>query len=770
MSNLLKKSHHRITLTLFIALLLSSTAYSQCCQYHLVMQDSYGDGWNDGYLEVFVNDTLIGKFAAGGWGSKETFEVCDNDILRLQYTPGMYEEENTYQIYTDAWDAFFQDGPNPQTGNVLSKATQCNNPASPGKHPCIAIDLPIGMSLVANNDDFETSGIHPGCGSYEGGDRWYATAIPTSGNMSFDIKQLDNNVVGYAIWQGSDCGLVQRLYCGQTDETTHYSLIDVPVGQKIYTQIWGANNENVSFDIKWTDTGRINLENSELPVVYIQTNGQDIPYDGRLDAGMTIKYKGEEIYQGPIGIKIRGASSAGYPQQPYSVETRDSTGANKDVSILGMPEENDWILLSNFNDRSLVRNTLPHHFFTQMGNYSPATRHCEVMIDSAYKGIYVLTEKIKRDKNRVNISKLNPDDNEGDELTGGYILQQNLRGDDDSFQSNFSPIDHPGLDVHFLYEYPDALTITPPQKTYIASFIDSLETQLYSDDFSDADFGYRKYLDVPSFIDYFIVNEVARNADGFKKSIFYHKDRNSKDNKLKAGPVWDFDWAWKNLGICFLYDNFEGAGWAHLNNDCPTDNNSSGWYIRMLQDSTFANELHCTYKKYRQTILDTQYIFQYIDSIQQLVANPQQRHFERWRILGFSGPAPEIGGIATTYAAELDTLKSWITTRLQWMDSHIPGQCLLSSQSEIDVLNNIDIQCFPNPSIGKIQFKGRLRLPQESMLNIYDSTGKLVDQMPINQDPFTIDYYAHASGLYFYTITTRSAVQYSGRFLVMEGE
>ncbi|MBK8852342.1 MAG: CotH kinase family protein [Saprospiraceae bacterium] len=732
------------------------------------MQDSYGDGWNDGYLEVFLNGTLIRKFSGTGLGSIETFEVCNNDNLRLKYTSGQYEEENTYQIFNDAWDVIFSDGPYPKTGNVFSKSTNCNNPAQAGKHPCIALDLETGVSKMGQNEGAETSGINPNCGAYQEGDIWYATTIPPSGNMAFDIKQQGENNVGYAIWQGADCGLLQKIACGQTSVDTIVTLIDIPAGQKVYTQVWGANGENVTYDLKWTDSGRINLENSELPVIYIQTNGQDIPYDGRLDARMNIRYKGEEIYDGPIGIKIRGASSAGYPQQPYSIETRDSTGANKDVSILRMPEENDWILLSNFNDRSLARNTLPHYFFTQMGNYSPATRHCEVMIDSAYKGIYVLTEKIKRDKNRVDISKLNPDDIEGDELTGGYILQQNLRGDGDSFQSNYSPIDHPGLDVHFLYEYPDALTITPPQKTYIAAFIDSLETQLYSDDFRDPTHGYRKYLDVLSFIDYFIVNEVARNADGFKKSIFYHKDRNSKDNKLKAGPVWDFDWAWKNLGICYLYDNFEGAGWAHLNNDCPTDNNSSGWYIRMLQDSTFANELQCTYRMYRQSILDTTYIFQYLDSIQHLVSKPQLRHFERWRILGFSGPAPEIGGIATNYEAELDTLKSWIATRLQWLDNNMPGNCTISSQSEIDVFNTTGIQCFPNPSTGKIQFKGRLRQSQESMLNIYESTGKLIDQMPIKQEQFILNYNTQSSGLYFYTITTKSAVQHSGKFLIVD--
>ena len=138
-------------------------------------------------------------------------------------------------------------------------------------------------------------------------------------------------------------------------------------------------------------------------------------------------------------------------------------------------------------------------------------------------------------------------------------------------------------------------------------------------------------MDVKSFIDYFILNEVARNADGFKKSVFFHKDRDSLGGKLKAGPVWDFDWAWKNINGCYVCNQNDGSGWTHHINDCVTDNYSTGWYIRLLQDSTFNNELRCTYDVYRQTILDTTYIFAYIDSGRGVVHNAQARQFQKWR-------------------------------------------------------------------------------------------------------------------------------------------
>jgi hypothetical protein len=199
------------------------------------------------------------------------------------------------------------------------------------------------------------------------------------------------------------------------------------------------------------------------------------------------------------------------------------------------------------------------------------------------------------------------------------------------------------------------------QKRYIAAFVDSLETALYSPNFADPIIGYRKYMDVPSFIDYFIVNEVSRNAGGFKKSVFFHKDKYSKGGKLKAGPVWDFDWAWKDMqGVCTYFQGYSGAGWAHKINDCFTDNYSTGWYIRLMQDSTFSNELRCRYEAYRQTMLDTTNLFAYIDSMGARIQNAQVRHFQKWPILGRSGPAPDFGVLATTYTG------NWTPSKAGW--------------------------------------------------------------------------------------------------------
>lgn len=704
---------NRILLTFSALCFLCFTcthSQAQCCSYKLSMQDSYGDGWNGASIQVLVNGASVGIYGASNYGSTATFSVCSGDSLKLVYTPGSYENENTYSLYDSAWNVIFQDGPNPDTGWVFTTVGNCNTPVLVGSHPCTAIPIDTSHCFLANNTGFIGSGLSPNCANYMGGDIWFTMQVPPSGNLSIETLAGTVDDTGIAVWGDSSCANPRLLGCDDDGGAGYLSfllLYDLTPGENIYIQAWKWGGGGGTFEVCVKDLGTVSFDSSELPIVIINTLGQTILPDTKINCLMEIKYKGHgnitylsdtsNVYSGNIGIEIRGASSSAYPQRPYGFETRDSVGGNQNVSFLDMPAENDWVLLSNFNDRSLVKNLMSYELFRKMGHYSPRAQLCEVLVNSSYKGIYLIGEKIKRDSNRVAIAKLTAADTVGDDLSGGYILQQNYWNSNNSFQSNYSPIDHPGFDVHFVYEYPDEFAINAPQKAYIASYVDSLETALYSPNFADPVTGYRKYMDVPSFIDYFLVNEVARSADGFKKSVFFHKDKYSNGGKLKAGPVWDFDWAWKNLaGVCSIYEGYTGAGWAHLNNDCFTDNYSTGWYVRLLQDSTFSNELRCAYESYRQTILDTQNIFAFIDSMGLLVQNAQTRHFQKWPILGMSGPAPDFGPVATTYYGELDSLKSWIGTRIKWLDANIPGLCTTTGLAETN--SAADVNCYPNPA------------------------------------------------------------------------
>lgn len=753
---------------LFAALALALAgppALAQCCTHILQMADSYGDGWNGGNLQVLVNGTSIGTFAATGFGSSATFTLCTGEALELIYTPLDWENENSYVLYDQWGSVIFADGPTPGTGPVFTGTGDCTVVPTPGSVPCTALPIDTANCANANNSTALGTGINPGCANYQGGDVWYTLPVPPSGNVVVSTTGSGGLTdTGIALWAGPDCFNRTLVGCDDDSGPGYYSLLlanELTVGDTLWIQAFGYGGGTGAFDLCVADPGQVQLDSSEIPIVLINTLGQVIPDEPKIDALMEIKYNGHgaityltdpaNVYSGHIGIERRGASSYSYPQRPYALETRDSLGGNLNVPLLGMPPENDWVLLSNYNDRSLVRNQLAQHLFGAMGQYAPRTHLCEVLIDSMYRGIYLFGEKIKRDSGRVDIARLTPQDNAGDELTGGYILQQNYWDNFNSFQSNYSPIDHPGLDVHFVYEEPAPADITPQQRTYIAAYVDSLETALYGPAFADTATGYRRYLDTPSFIAYFLVNEVARSNDGFKKSVFFHKDKYSKGGKLKAGPTWDFDWAWKDMWGCSIFSATDGSGWAHLINDCPTDNYSCGWYVRLLQDSTFTRELQCTYQDLRATVLDTAYMFHLIDSIGDRVQYAQQRHFQKWPILGISGPAPEVNPVATTYAAELDTLKGWITRRLAWLDANMPGLCtpiagLADHAPPPGLLVRVDA------AAGLVHFTGADPGPGPHTLMVHDVLGRTLARLPVPAGPVDVPYAPPGSGAYLYAL------------------
>ena len=444
---------------------------------------------------------------------------------------------------------------------------------------------------------------------------------------------------------------------------------------------------------------------SNLPIVAITTyEGEEIPDEPKITADMKIIFNGiglvntvndpGNIYNGKVGIEIRGWYSSSLPQKPYGFETRDSEGNNLNVPILGMPEENDWILTANYNDKTFLRNFLAFELFRKMGHYAPRTLFCEVVLNGEYQGIYLLGEKIKQDKNRVDIAKLNPDENSGDDLTGGYIFLNDYYDDNNSWLSKYSPLNKPGSHVHFVYYDPEPDDLTSIQKKYLKDHIDTFERILYSPGFKDPLQGYKAYLDVNSFVDYFILGELSRNVDAYKKSRFYYKDRESKNGLIHSGPPWDYDWAWKDITEnCIHFNQTDGSGWAYRVNDCDNWPVPPSWEIRLLQDDQFANQIHDRYFSLRETFLSEAYLHHVIDSVATLLDEAQERHYAKWDILGINVGTPEYGEQPETYSGEIEKFKSWINRRLTWLDENMLGEATEANENPPS-----EFRIFPNPA------------------------------------------------------------------------
>lgn len=464
---------------------------------------------------------------------------------------------------------------------------------------------------------------------------------------------------------------------------------------------------------------------SNLPVIAIDTEGAPIVDEPKIPAKMKIVFHEDKsrnfltdsgnVFNGNIGIEIRGSSSSYYPQKPYGLETRDSIGGNLNVSLLGMPAENDWVLISNWNDKVYMRNTLAYDIFTKMGHYAPRMRHAEVVLNNQYQGIYLFGEKIKQDKSsRVDIARLTMLDYAGDAVTGGYIFKTDYDdGYGTYFESSYLPLNRTKGVVKFVYHDPKAYELLDEQKEYITNHIYNVETALYGQNFKDTIAGYRYYIDVNSFVDYFLLTELSRNVDGYKKSRYFYKDKDSKDRRIYSGPAWDYDWAWKNIYDCNLLANTNGSGWAYKINECNVTPIPPSWEVRMLQDPYFANKINDRYFSLRKTILSQTYLNNYIDSVADYLKEAQMRHEKKWKTLGKNVGAPEMDYQPLTFAEDIQKFKNWIAIRLAWLDANMVGE----STDVNDLQHFASLKIYPNPVIDVINIEADKNIKRITLFN-----------------------------------------------------
>ena len=411
---------------------------------------------------------------------------------------------------------------------------------------------------------------------------------------------------------------------------------------------------------------------SDLPIVKIFSNGQPIPNEPKIDGQMEVIDNGPgqrnypdqaPVFSGPVGIELHGNSTQGFPKKSIRVETRDSLGEDLDVSLLGMPETSDYVLAANFSDKTLMRNALTYDLSRRLGHYASRTRFCEVFVDNTYQGVYILTEIIKRGKDRVDVSRLTPADTAGAALTGGYIVSIDWNTSP-GWNSQFSQPNSPNIYTYFQHEYPKWDEIHPSQAEYIRRYVDSFEVALAGSGFQDTLSGWRHFADETSFMDYLFLNEMSRNVDGYRLSTYFHKKRDDKGGKIHMGPAWDYDLAWYNADYC---DNWIPSGWAYDINYVCGDAGVPFWWERLAQDTLFARNAACRWQTLRAGPLHTDSIFALVDSMAAVLEESQQRNFQLWPILGvYVWPNP--GDLPDTYAGEVQKMKNWTSARLDWLD------------------------------------------------------------------------------------------------------
>lgn len=443
--------------------------------------------------------------------------------------------------------------------------------------------------------------------------------------------------------------------------------------------------------------GPVQFTGSRLPLVRIFTGGMPIVDDPRIVARMGIIHNGPEQinrvsdpytdYDGRITIEIRGQSSQMFPKKAYAFETQDSLGVNLDVSLLGMPAENDWILYAPFSDKSMLRNAVTFGLARKLDYYASRTVYCELFIDDEYQGVYLMMEKIKVDENRVNIAQLDTSDNTGDAITGGYIFVNDKTNKINSvyiegvtgFTSRPDPTYPNAKDVIYQYYQPGPYELTAAQKEYITGAIKEAEEVLISDVFSDPDIGYNSYFNTGSFVDFMLINEISKEVDKYRYSSYMYKEADSRGGEIFAGPAWDFNLGYGNVD--YWNEGLKTAGWL-FDDLQPYEWSIVFFWARLMEDPWFYDLASTRWHQLRQNAFSNENVQHMIDSLTGLLDSAQQRNYERWPILG-TYVWPNYDWQRNSYSDEVEYFSDYLFARMEWMDANLGGRNLEPSAALI---------------------------------------------------------------------------------------
>lgn len=417
----------------------------------------------------------------------------------------------------------------------------------------------------------------------------------------------------------------------------------------------------------------------DLPLLVLDSFGRVPPSDARdyLDVALL----GFETVQGVTSLAsppslatqaafhVRGQSSSRYDKKPYRLELRTPTSADRDCPMFGMPSESDWVLHSPFPDKSLIRNAFAYSLGREIGLSAPRFNWVELYLSSDgetldgadYQGVYLLVETIKNHRSRLNLRQLEPADKTLPALAGGYIFKFEWQ-----VWNLEQPLPCPEGQAHCwnFIEVVDPKPWVPEQQQYLTQYLQQVTDALHSASPADAATGYPAFLDVSSFVNTVIVNELTRNLDAYVRSQFLHKDR---EGKLVAGPLWDFDLI-AGVGMNVQAPNLATSGFQY---EAAAERfaATADWFPLLLADASFDAQLRARYRELRQDLLSDDQISERIDTLARGLEAGAARNFAKWDNLEDSRAGGFISPTADSWEGQLSAMRAWLIERLAWLDS-----------------------------------------------------------------------------------------------------
>ena len=425
---------------------------------------------------------------------------------------------------------------------------------------------------------------------------------------------------------------------------------------------------------------------TNLPTVSFHTVDNVEPYDkvNEITSSFTIIYQGGTMIQEESGTsRLRGNASMQHPKKPYRIKFDESHRMFKNSDMRSPAKAKKWTLINNYDDKTLMRNLVAFEIARRMGfSYVPWSKPVDVIVNGEYRGCYQLTDQLSVDKNRIDITEMEPWDIEGEALTGGYLLE--LDGYANREVSWFTSSAGNPVTI----KSPDDDDIVPEQAAYIRREFNLMEAKILASNFDDPMLGFRSRLDETSLLQYFLTEELAGNPDAFW-SCYMTKERG--EDFFRVGPVWDFDNAFDNDNRYFPVNN-QGDFLSLARGGAG---NFRSLLKRMFSDQVLRDSMAVMWNAAREEgRITAEALTAYIDSTAAEMMQSQRLNFMRWPILNqLIQVNPRAGG---SYEVEVGWIKEYVENRIPWLDKMINKDADDEEQEVVEIASAEDLEGFAN--------------------------------------------------------------------------
>lgn len=415
--------------------------------------------------------------------------------------------------------------------------------------------------------------------------------------------------------------------------------------------IFTRNQPNIKPDGK--------LTTSELPILKVESRTPNIPDEPKVRGLLHIDYPEKsdhlDVMNLELAIEVRGTTSQAMSKKSFSI----NIGDHKDLeTILGMPSAKKWVLYGPYMDRTLLRNAFMYSTSQKMGHYSTRFNFCELVINGAYQGIYMLCERIEFRKHRLTGNPIDRKDADSLATDGDFLLQID-RGTSNTWSSKTGQ-EFNGGQHEYEFSDPKADKLSDLQQDYVKAFLYEFETAIIGEAKNPDSKQYENYLNPSLFYDYIILNELSKNIDAYRLSTFLIKRGPTAGGKIEPGPVWDYNFS---LGLPTLGEGYKTDGFIYNN----TFDLTPYWWTVLMENNHFSSGLKKRYAELRQTVLHRDTLYREWQTLQEMVEPALDRNFTKWSAFGKADFWPN-HNTAYNYQESCDYLNNWLTSRIAWLD------------------------------------------------------------------------------------------------------